>query len=57
MAAKKPAPVAAIKSAPINAHSVPVHTGDGRKIAPGQPIPADITGDTLKALLATGFFA
>lgn len=57
MAAKKPAPAPKPDRAPINTHSVPVHTGDGRKIAPGQPIPADITGDTLKALLATGFFA
>lgn len=59
MAAKKPAITPAPKPAApkVNAHSVAVHIGDGRKIEPGDPIPADVTGDTLRALLASGFFA
>lgn len=57
MAAKKSAPAAQRPAAPrINQHSVAVHIGDGRKIEPGAPIPDDVTGDTLSALLATGFF-
>lgn len=55
-APKKAAPVAP-KAAARNTHSVAVHIGDGRKIEPGDAIPADVTGDTLKALLASGFFA
>jgi hypothetical protein len=39
-----------------NAHSVAVHIGDGRVIEPGETIPADVEGDTLAALLASGFF-
>lgn len=49
MGGSKPAPKR-------NTHSVAVHIGDRRKIEPGEEIPADVTGDTLKALLATGFF-
>lgn len=59
MTVKKPAQAApaAPKPAARNKHSVAVHIGDGRKIEPGDAIPADVTGDVLKALLASGFFA
>lgn len=55
-APKKAAP-AAPKPAARNKHSVAVHIGDGRQIEPGAVIPADVPADTVKALLASGFFA
>lgn len=48
--AKKP------EKAKVNTHSVDVHIGDGRKIAPGESIPSDVPADVKKALEATGFF-
>jgi hypothetical protein len=44
------------KKQPVNKHSVAVHVGDGRKIAPGEPIPADVSPAVRKALEATGHF-
>lgn len=48
--AKKP------EKAKVNTHSVAIHVGDGRKIAPGEAIPVNVSADVRKALEATGFF-
>lgn len=55
----KPAPQKAAAPKPLlrNKHSVAVHIGDGRKIQPGETIPADVPPDVRKALENSGFFA
>ena len=44
------------KKAKVNTHEVAVHVGDGRKVRPGETIPADVSVETRKALEATGYF-
>ncbi len=44
------------EKAKTNTHSVAIHIGDGRKIAPGEAIPANVPAEVRKALEATGYF-